>query len=248
MEEAYKYDLIEKWLSDELNPKELLEFQQYQRSHPNWEQEVRLHQQMASLLGDASTLEIRQTLAAVDKEWQAPGTGPRVSIFSRRVLGIAASFLVLAGVFGVYYFTRPLSMSELYASYYEEYPMLLSQRSEAQNETNQLLSTAILAYQNREFQTACAQFSQLRRSAPENAAYTFYLGLCYLELDKTQEAILTFQELLALEAGPYLELTRWYLALAYLDTEQVDLARSAFTEIKAGQFKYEEAQKILNSL
>ncbi|MEM1218731.1 MAG: hypothetical protein AAGH79_07455 [Bacteroidota bacterium] len=250
MEEEKKYELIEKWIDQTLTPEEQKSFAEYQAANVNWEEEVQLHRQLAATIGDKPTQDFHELLQDVDQDWEKPaaGGGRVIRLFRNPALAVAAGMALLLGVFGIYYFSRPQSMPALYAAYHEEYPMVLNQRSEVQSVEDSVLTLAIGAYQAKDYETADLHFVHLMTLNVENEAYPFYHGLCRLERGNLEDAILTFQAMQSEGPNSYQELARWYLALACLKSLQTDRARKNLTKIKAGQYKYEEAQIILNEL
>lgn len=250
MEEEKKYDLIEKWIDQTLSPEEQKSFAEYQAENPTWEEEVRLHQHLSETLSDSNTQDFHAILQEVDETWEKPANsgGRVIRLFKNPALAVAAGMALLLGVFGIYYFSRPHSMPELYAEYHEEYPMVLNQRSEVQSVEDSVLTLAVSAYQRKDYKTADLHFLHLMTLNYENDAYPFYHGMCRLELGYLEDAILTFHAMRSEEPSPYQELARWYMGLACLKNQEAERARKTLSEIIPGAYKYEEAQEILSKL
>ena len=72
-----------------------------------------------------------------------------------------------------------------------------------------------------------------------------YLGLSYLESNKTTKAIAQFQDLASRENTQAFTVD-WYLALAYLKVEQIEKAKTILSKLKNGETNpYQEKAKAL---
>jgi|GEM_PF-3862102 len=91
-------------------------------------------------------------------------------------------------------------------------------------------------YQALEFEKALENFEIAKPELGEqNTKMLFYLGNTYLALDKPQEAIATFNELLALPDNltrTYVSKTKWYLGLSYLKANEMDKAEEIFIDLQ----------------
>ena len=76
------------------------------------------------------------------------------------------------------------------------------------------LTSALEAYQNKDYATAFQRFNTIPQ-VDEN--YLIYKAICLLETDKTKDAIALLEELVNNGEGTeYYQQACWYLTLAYL--------------------------------
>lgn len=127
--------------------------------------------------------------------------------------------------------------------------MLLNQRSVDEN-TADLISyyNAITFYAKGQNQEALASFEELIHAQPENITYQFYQANLLLSVKKSGEAISIFQKILAGDYPLFEEQARWYLALAFLENNENENAKTLLEEINVGQFKSKEVTWVLTHL
>lgn len=101
---------------------------------------------------------------------------------------------------------------------------------------------AILAYQNEKWELAIRSYAEIDAPTPVDQFYQslsqFYAGDYAGALDQMNK----------LPASNYGEEIRWFKALAHLKQSDSDSATALLMEIKKGDYKYEEAQQLLQSL
>ena len=84
------------------------------------------------------------------------------------------------------------------------------------------LTSAMEAYQNKDYATALQRFNAMPQM-DEN--YLVYKAICLLETDKIKDAISLLEELVGNgESTEYYQQACWYLALAYLCEHKSDRA------------------------
>ena len=247
------------YLNDEL-PEELIEiFEQRMATDEAFVQEVAFQQDLVSsvdLLGDRR---LQENIQATDANLQASGffeqlksessekkeVAPKtkvVSLFSRRTLAIAASFLLLfsAG----YFLLRPAgSYPGLYTAYFQ------SDSEALENEIGNLsalgmaipdkarresLKTALDLYQSQDFKTACQMLTDHLQQYPGDAGALYFQGLSLMESNKFKRAASAFGQLLDLPGAAYQSGALWYQGLSYLQLRGKKAeARAIFEELAA---------------
>ncbi|MEO1514752.1 MAG: hypothetical protein AAFV95_07060 [Bacteroidota bacterium] len=248
MSKQQEYEQIERYLDKQMSVEERARFEARLAQEEALRQEVQLQRELAEVLAGEEVHELRTRIKEVDEVWKASSgrpSKPSRSIFSiRSIIGIAA--LLAIGIF-TYTFLQPgtKDASELYAQHYEPYQLLLEDRSTSPGQPNaQDLQQAIRAYQQANYPEAARLFAALQQQAPDNPTYAFYAALCALSTGQSQQAI---DELSRLQSGDHLlvEQSRWYLALAHLQAENVTAAKAVLSQIENGQYKYQQAQRLL---
>ena len=126
--------------------------------------------------------------------------------------------------------------------------MVFNERSGETDETKMLLNEAMKAYHEKDFMNAQRKFATLNEIETDNNAYQFYESLSLLGANQSEKAIAEFKQILAQPYHLFLEQSKWYLGLAYLQNLDNANAKSTFEAIQKGQYKYQEAQTILEHL
>ena len=246
-----KYTLIEKYLAKEMQGEELDKFEKELSSDSDLQEELNLHRQVSETLKGEKVHQLRNVLHEVDKDWKVESKEDSAKIINfnfRRVLTIAATVALI--IIGLQWFSNSnLSSEELYAANFETYPMLLNQRSVDENTADLITyNNAITFYAKGQNQEALASFEKLIQAQPENITYQFYQANLLLSEKKSGEAIPIFQKILAGDYPLFEEQARWYLALAFLENNEKENAKTLLEEIKVEQFKSKEAARVLSHL
>jgi tetratricopeptide repeat protein len=243
-----KYNLIEKYLSGELSGSELEDFESQLKIDASLQEELDLHLQVAETLKGDQVHHFRTVLKKVDQDWQSPGSKKNAKVFSlsiRRIAAFAAVAMVLIIAFQVFGPKTNLSNEALFADNFEPYKMILNQRSGASDPLTDSMNAAVGAYERKEFETASRLFQGLEEKTPDNGAYRLYIANAELSLGNTEIAIKLLEQLVKDASPLFIEQSRWYLALAYLQKGDMDSTKKELQQIKSGAFNYKEAQKLL---
>ena len=138
------------------------------------------------------------------------------------VMSITSIAAIIAIVFSFNIYQDNRRMDKLFETYYTplEYDNQLMSRGE---ETISLeLTSAMEAYQNKDYATALQRFSAMSQM-DEN--YLIYKAICLLETEQTEDAITLLEKLVDNGEGTeYYQQACWYLALSYLQNHQKDKA------------------------
>ena len=246
-----KYTAIEKYLADEMQGKELDNFEKKLSADSDLQEELNLHRQVAETLKGEKIHDLRNVLQVVDKDWKVEtkeNTTKIIPFNFRRLLTIAAAIALL--IVGYQLFTNNnLSSEELYTTNFETYPMLLNQRSADENGSDlEIYNNAITFYAKGQNTEALAAFEKLIQTQPENITYQFYQSNLLLAEKKSTTAIPIFQKILDGNYPLFEEQARWYLALGFLQNDETENAKALLEKIQARQFKFKEASEILEQL
>ncbi len=154
-----------------------------------------------------------------------------------RLAYVVATVFVL-GFVSVFYFNRERPNETLFAEYYEPYPNLASSvRGEL---TEGKLQDALQQYDARAYKATLELLQKILAIDPENAAANFYAGVSYLKIEESERAVASLQKALALNDPKFSEPAEWYLALAYLQKNDVENTRARLKEILAKDRAFKE--------
>ena len=161
---------------------------------------------------------------------------------------MAASLILLVGLgwLGYNNFIAP-DYGNLYDENFQQYPNTVYAITRGDSSENSLQRSAYVAYETDENSRAIDLFKALKET-DNSEEITFYLGQSYLKNGQHREAITFFEEVIA-EKGEFAPQALWYVALAYLKTDQKKIAVRALKDlIVDGRYKKTEAAKILKEL
>ncbi len=137
---------------------------------------------------------------------------------------------------------------KIYNRYYESIEAVSPvTRSLTDNEAD-VWTEAVTSYNNGDYQTATAGFSNIASADPVSVTSRFYLGMCYLGLGEYDQAV-TFLNGVVNERGEYGREAQWYLGLAYLKLGNIEAATTCFESLVQSQGYYSKrSEEILRRL
>lgn len=242
-------DLIDKYFSDSLSPKEQMEFNERLQNNENFKKEFVFQKDLKKTIVSQQHKNLKKVLQSFEQE----RSKVRLLNISRK-WWVAASILVIFSI--GFLLLRPTlypSPEELFAENFEPYRNIVLPVERSSN-SNSIKQSAFLAYENGNYHKAINLFNSIQ---DRNLIYVdFYKSMCYLSLNKNVEAIdLLIPITVTTEKGDtdknFNELANWYLALAYLKVDEKEKAISRFSSIANDTndvYKKEESKRILKHL
>ena len=165
----------------------------------------------------------------------------------KNYLYVAATITILVlGAWGYFSLTQK-KPDTLYKSYYSanDLPSVV-QRGEGDNK----LIEGVLMFKDGKYEESIRLLNTFEKDISKfNLASSLYLGVAYTEIEKYDEAIFQFDEVItsvSLDASKGL----WFKALLFIKKGEIPMARSTLKEIleNTENFKYSEAKKLLKEL
>lgn len=253
MDKIEKYELIERYLANEMADHEHRAFEDQLNDNKALFDEFLIHKELDSLLSNEDLHKFLDTVHQTDARWTRPSKKNNTSFIqlnARLILGIAASLLIVIFSWQFLFVSGDSSSSsQLFADYYEPYQIVLSQRSESQSSGHvALFNQAIQDYADGDYTSAADAFRQLQTMETENVSYKFYFAVSLLSSDNAPEAIDILEELLETPNHFFTEQSRWYLAMAYISTNDRNSAVEVLQSISPGQFQYTKSRDIITEL
>ncbi len=166
-----------------------------------------------------------------------------------RPLRIAMSAAAVLLILLTFWFLQPspsLTAPQIYAAYYQPYSLTLNQRNTAHPQ----LERAVQFYHKKAYAQALPIFESLVSLNPQNLQVLLACGISCLELDRSQEALRWFEQVLKADDLLYRDAACWYAALAHLKAGEAAAARP-FLELLVENTEadyYKSAVKVLNRL
>jgi len=158
---------------------------------------------------------------------------------------VASIFLV--GIVSVLYLGKDQPNEKLFAEYYQPYPNIASSvRGEL---TEGKLQDALQQYDARDYKATLNLLQEIHVTEPNNVAANFYAGVSYLKVEESERAATSLQKVIELGDSKFSEPAEWYLALAFLQQNDLEKTRAALEAIIATDHLYkEQAVKLLERL
>ncbi|WP_299243867.1 hypothetical protein [uncultured Aquimarina sp.] len=181
--------------------------------------------------------EIKSKISLAGKRYKKSQYGLR-----RRLLIVSIAGVFVITLVSTVFFNQNSSTTNLYSKYYTEndLPSIVKRGSQ-----NELLNKGIIAFKARKYEKAITFFEDYLKENNDPLLYS-YIGISYLELDKTKEALSSFDKLLyssSLDKSKAL----WYKSLLYLKmNDTVELKKTLSNIISdSTNFNYNKAKELL---
>ena len=233
--------LIEKYLNGTLNEKEQAEFDTLRGSDEAFDQEVIFHENLRAVLA-AEDDAVRTMVEEFEAE--QPSSSSSTSGVWKNLL-VAASIFAVLGLAVFYNLSQPISSSDLYENYFERYPNVV--KPMVRGEEKDAVDEAFEAYDNERFEEALTRFTTLYET-DGSAHYLFYKALTFLELERSEEAIVLLEEFSASD-DKLSDRAGWYIAMAYLQLDDQEKAKEELEEvIDKKAFNAVKAEELLTEL
>jgi tetratricopeptide (TPR) repeat protein len=244
-----KIDLIDKYFSNSLSPKEQLEFNKLLRSDEKFKKEFSFQKDLQKAIYRNQRTDLKKVLQNFEQNKSV------VKLFNSSKKWLAAASILLIIGFGFIYINNNVfpSPDELFVQNYEPYRNIVLPIERGDN-SNTIVHSAFVAYENENYHKAINLFNSVPN---KNEPYIlFYKSMCYMSLNRTGDAISLLKTIAWSDDDPnsennFKELANWYLALAYLKLNENEQARKQFSIIANDTddvYKKEDSRQILKHL
>ena len=210
-----------------------------------------LRQGIQTAIKDRGVQELEATLSTIRQEWngakgQTEKQKATKSYSFRQYMAIAASLVILA-VAGIWLLNanQNTTPGALFEQYYQA-PFADRERA-LENQFESLTDEALASFAKEGYKEALNLFDQAAILNPNSLKVAYYRGHCYLNTEKPAEAIVTFEQIVAHGDNIFVVDAEWYLALAYIKTNQIQQAKALLEGIE-GETHKASAAKLLSDL
>ena len=241
-----RWNQIDRYVNGEMVDDELQLFEERMREHAELAQQVHAHRDILEGMEYHFMQELKEQLALSDQV--------KKKINVRRVLQIAATVLLIAGLAAVaYFYLQPLDPQQTFLSYFEPYPNTLTQTSRGEAAAAAAeRKQAMQYYESGDFPRAATALTGLLASDSiegSRTALMFYRGISYLGSEQTEQAITDLNTVAQNADSLLAEPATWYLGLGYLRAGQVAQAKEILTQLRdvGGDYAV-QAAKLLEEL
>ncbi len=256
-----KQDIIYQYLDGELSGAALSDMQKRINSDKSFAEEVALIEDMRSFSArQQKETKAKSAIRAIGEQYkprqlesqtaelEIDDAEPSTVQSSRRkllyMIPAAIAAVVLLGIFITQTMTtNQLSSERLYASYATVAPLSFSTR---ESKTDESLLKAQTLFNDKNYTDALTYFKRILDENPTNSKAVFYQGFAKIASGDVAGGRADLETLLS--NALYQHTARFHLALSYLKTDDVDLAKALFLEIPQRSNHYGDAQEILGQL
>ena len=238
--------LIESYLGGELNEQQKKEFETKILEDQKFALEVKLFEETNEAILDNEVQKFRESVKKVINE--SSTDHPKTIEFTRKFFKyplVATIFILI--VVSFWQLLISVSPEKIYSRFYKPYESDLTTRSA--NSSTDKINIAYVLYQKKEYEASYEILNNYLSKNSENQRAHFYLGLNSMELGKMDRAISELSEVEKDYTSPFAIHARWYLALAYLETNDIVEARKYLNRIvEEDVFYAEKAKNILKKI
>jgi tetratricopeptide (TPR) repeat protein len=229
-------DVEKHWFRKELNGNEKLRNEIDLRKRTD---EVLKRQDIMSLRNKLSEIESKR------REAKKPVKNSKKSAYIKYAAVFAG--LVLIGSL-VLFSGKNLDNEKIMKRYYKVYEPPTAQRA-AQSGADADFTLAVEFYNTRDYEKAAVLFNKVLESKPNDMQTVLLKGVANFEEKKYPEAKQSFGKVIDDKNNLYIDQAQWYLALCYLNTNEIGKAKQLLSIIgkESGIYK-NEAKKIIRGL
>jgi len=244
------HDLIDRYFENSLSPKEQKLFNDLLQNDPDFKAEFIFQKDLKQVVAVNQHEELKSTLSQIEKEVQK---NSRIMIIPKKWMVAASLFLITSlGIYtikSVYYPSNEAIYTEFFQADRNTIEPVVRGES-----IKTIEYRAFVAYEAGDYYKAINLFNSVK--TPDEGYITYYKGLCFLALDKTDEAITLLNKVavsntLTEKSLGFKEKANWYLGLAYLKNNEREKAIAKLSLIHdnpSSNFKKEQVQQVLNYL
>lgn len=242
---------IERYISGEMNDKELLWFSKELEGNEMLRQEVELRSKTNKILARQDILQLRGKLQEIELE---RARRARVKVLGKASLRYAAAIavLIIAGGGFLISTTTRLSGDQIVERYYAAYEPATTVRSLKPLENtagSDYFQRAMDYYVMHDYKNAVLLFSKVLGNDPRYIESVFLGGVSSFEQKDYPEAGRSFHSVINDNNNNFIEDAKWYLSMCYLKTGEKGKATECLKTIKNSTSIYrKDASKILRKL
>ncbi|GAA4276851.1 tetratricopeptide repeat protein [Aquimarina mytili] len=260
------YQKIEAYLGGDMTTEAINEFEEIMANDPELQKAVKLSSEINHHLNNESWLSIdsiesneaKQELEEYIKSDQAAKLKTNIQEAGNRfkkkrsttniryLISAIAAVLVIGLLLNNLVFKQE-SLDDFYKTYYStnDLPSLVKRGAD-----KEALNTAITEFKNEEYEKAILSFRAFQEKSKENAPLLdAYIGFSYLKLNKTNDALKSFDALLTSDSIDSSK-ALWYKSLVYMKIGDTERLREILSQITTDpeNFNYDKAIQILEKL
>jgi tetratricopeptide (TPR) repeat protein len=238
---------IERYNAGEMNEAEKTWFQKELDGNAKLREEVVLRKKADLALKSYDSILLRNKLTEIEKRRaeKVPVKHQKKHV-TLRYAALVTGLIIISSI--LYFNSRNLSKDEIISRYYKPYEGISTSRSQ-QYVNNTDYSIALEYYNVHDYRNAALYFSKVLSSDPKYMESVMHYGVSNYEVKNYPEAKKSFIKVIDNNDNLFIEDAQWYLALCYIQTEELKKAADQLTLIKKSESIYrKDAGKILRRM
>jgi tetratricopeptide (TPR) repeat protein len=240
-------DLIEGYFENTLSPKERLEFNELIQNDEEFKNEFLFQKDLKRAISNHQNKELKKTLEGFESNMQKSSL---FTVIPQKWMAAAGIMLLLSiGTWVTRNYVFP-SNERIFETYFEPYPNTVVPVVRG-SEVNSIEYRAFVAYESGEYHKAINLFNSVDNK--DEKYIQFYKALCYLSVEKSDQAIRTLRPLADdsstdIDRMDWRQKAQWYIALAYIQQGKEQEALYYLNGLKDQdqelRFKQKEAKRV----
>jgi hypothetical protein len=251
MDNEQYIELIEKYVDKTATLDEAKEFEKLHQEDAAFRELYKNIQANIAAIKNIARKEFLNELKRIDS--QLPEINLKKNTTQHKVKWIGwtlAAAACLTGLILLTNYLRPNQTNKLYeqtyAVYYQPYRNLISSYNRSDEKTTTLKEQAMNSYTVGDYAKTIELLKEIKPT-DQDAAYHFYLANAYMAVGKIDEARENFLWVLKADIL-FIDQTKWFLALSYIKTNQIDEAKKFLNDLINHENVYKNrAIEILNT-
>ena len=239
---------IERFNAGEMSDTEKQWFLKELEGNEKLRNEVNLSKRTDEILKNQKLMSLRNKLSEIENRRNAV---KRPARFSKKAAYIKYAALIagLILIGGLTLFQgKQLSSEEILKQYYRAYEPLTGQRSVTTG-SDADFTLALEFYNIHDYANAAILFTKVLENKPNDLQTLLLKGVANFEEQKYPEAKQSFGRVIDDKDNLYVDHAKWYLALCYLNTNEMEKAKQLFEFIgKESGIYQNDAKKIVRGL
>ena len=239
-------ELIDNYLKGNLSDSAVHQFEQKLKLDTAFSAAVALQKDVISGIESHFDAQLKEKLQLVEEGFVKPEEETKViPIRNWKPLAVAASVVLIVALGYLKFFNTP-NPQEVYLSYYEPYPNIVSPSERSAESQKQ---DAMAFYEKGEYETAVSLFETDLATSPNSDYLQFYMALSQLSLKNSEQSVELFQNVANQKDSKFQAPAAWYLALAYIQAGDISNTKKQLQSIISEGGDYaKRAEKLLGEL
>ena len=224
------HDLIDRYFENSLSPKEQNLFNDLLQNDSDFKNEFLFQKDLKKVIAVSQQEELKSTLSHIEEHVKKKSL---FMIVPKKWM-VAASLLLITtlGLWSVKSLYYP-SNEVIYKDYFQVDRNTIQPVVRGES-LKTIEYRAFVAYEAQDYYKAINLFNSVK--TPDEAYIIYYKGLCFLALEKSDEAIALLSEVATKQgldgkSADFKEKANWYLAMAYLKNNETEKAISRLSLI-----------------
>lgn len=242
---------VERYLKGLMSTEEQSQLEQKMDEDEEFRHEVELHRDLLKGIEYHYKQKLKSDLKQRETSESDQKAQRSVRLMYVSWVAIAASLLVLIGGAWFFYWQASLPPEQLYSQYQKPYPNVAQPVERQTQDAMEGDQKAFYLYEKGDYEEASQLFNQLLTNQSNNIAYLFYKAQSDMHRGAHDTAIKGFQQVIDQNNNDnrYGHPARWYLALCYLQTNDIEQSRSLLKDISKSDGEFaNKAQELLAKL